>query len=111
MGIIYLRRTAAAVEISEIWGYPERANDSACPLIPAEVLQFGPPRSQKVRGSRAAGSTLGLLHSTRHSGLVPGAPLPRELPIQRWVVAPLRLSTRWVYIGREHVRRITSWRV
>ena len=48
------------MEIGETWGYRERANDSACPLIPAEVLQFGPPRSHKVRVVMRGGEYSGL---------------------------------------------------
>ena len=48
------------MEIGETWGYRERANDSACPIIPAEILQFGPPRSQKVRVAMRGGEYAGL---------------------------------------------------
>ena len=48
------------MDIGETWGYRERANDSVCPIIPAEVLQFGPPRSQKVRVVMRGGEYSGL---------------------------------------------------
>ena len=48
------------MEIGETWGYRERANDSACPMIPTEILQFGPPRSQKVRVAMRGGEYSGL---------------------------------------------------
>ena len=48
------------MDIGEIWGYRERANDSACPLIPAEVAQFGPLRSQKVHVVMRGGVYSGL---------------------------------------------------
>ena len=48
------------MEIGQTWGYRERANDPSCPLIPAEVTRFGPPRSQKVRVLMRGGEYSGL---------------------------------------------------
>lgn len=48
------------MEIGEIWAYRERVNDRACPLVPAEILKFGPPRSHKVRVRLQAGEYMGL---------------------------------------------------
>ena len=59
-GIVCPARLGGAVEIGETWGYRERANDSACPMIPTEILQFGPPRSQKVRVAMRGGEYSGL---------------------------------------------------
>jgi hypothetical protein len=36
-------------ELGELWAYRERAHDIECPLVKAEVVQLGPPRSNKVR--------------------------------------------------------------
>jgi len=48
------------MEIGEIWAYRERVNDRACPLVPAEILKFGPPRSHKARVRLQAGEYAGL---------------------------------------------------
>ena len=36
------------MDITETWAYRDRS-PSKSPLIPAEIVQFGPPKSQKVR--------------------------------------------------------------
>lgn len=37
------------MEVGETWAYRERISDPNCPLVPAEILRFGPPKSHKVR--------------------------------------------------------------
>ncbi len=48
------------MDVGETWCYRERINDAACPLVPAEILQFGPPRSHKVRVRMHGGEYPGL---------------------------------------------------
>lgn len=48
------------MQVGERWGYREKIGDSDCPLIPAEVIQFGPLRSQKVRVRMLGGEYPGL---------------------------------------------------
>lgn len=37
------------MEVGEIWAYREKAYTEGYPVLPVEILQFGPPRSNKVR--------------------------------------------------------------
>ncbi len=37
------------MQIGDIWAYREKAHTEGHPVLPAEILQFGPPRSNKVR--------------------------------------------------------------
>ena len=46
--------------VGEIWAYRERPNTVACPVIKAEVLQFGPKKSGKVRIRLHGGEFAGL---------------------------------------------------
>ncbi len=48
------------MQIGDVWAYRERISDSNCPLIPAEIVQFGPPRSHKVRVRWQGGEYSGL---------------------------------------------------
>lgn len=48
------------MQISDVWAYRERISDMSCPLIPAEIVQFGPPRSHKVRVRWQGGDYPGL---------------------------------------------------
>lgn len=48
------------MQVGEVWAYRERISDLDCPLVAAEVLQFGPPRSQKVRVRFEGGDYPGL---------------------------------------------------
>ena len=37
------------MELGETWAYRERISDPNSPLIPAEIIQLGPPKLHKVR--------------------------------------------------------------
>ena len=44
----------------DIWGYRERTSVLGSPLLPAEILQLGPARSNKVRVRHLDGELSGL---------------------------------------------------
>lgn len=44
----------------ELWGYRERIGDPTCPLINVEIIQFGPPTTQKVKVRMVSGEYPGL---------------------------------------------------
>jgi hypothetical protein len=48
------------MQIGDVWAYRERISDPNCPLIPAEIIQFGRPRSHKVRVRWQGGQYPGL---------------------------------------------------
>lgn len=48
------------MEPGQIWAYRERSSDPNCPFVSAEIVQFGPPRSQKVRVRWIGGEYPGL---------------------------------------------------
>jgi hypothetical protein len=48
------------MQIGDVWAYRERISDANCPLIPAEIIQFGPSRSHKVRVCWKGGEYPGL---------------------------------------------------
>src|SRR3990172_7966208 len=48
------------MQIGDVWAYRERISDMSCPLIPAEIVQFGPPKSHKVRVRWQGGDYPGL---------------------------------------------------
>jgi hypothetical protein len=48
------------MQIGEVWAYRERISDPDCPLIPAEILQFGPRKSQKTKVRWQGGDYPGL---------------------------------------------------
>lgn len=37
------------MQVGDVWAYRERVSDPSSPLIPAAILQFGPPKHQKAR--------------------------------------------------------------
>jgi hypothetical protein len=48
------------MEVGEMWAYRERAYTQDCPVVKAEILQFGPKRSGKVRIRLQDGELSGL---------------------------------------------------
>lgn len=48
------------MELGEVWAYRERISDPNCPLIAAEIVQFGPPKSHKARVRWLGGEYPGL---------------------------------------------------
>jgi hypothetical protein len=46
--------------VGQTWAYREKVFEPTSPIQPAEVLQFGPPRSQKVRVRMLRGPFEGL---------------------------------------------------
>ena len=48
------------MDIGEEWGYREPGSDLLSPLLRAEIIQFGPPKSQKVRIRMLGGRYPGL---------------------------------------------------
>lgn len=48
------------MEIGEEWAYRESAHALDCPVVPARILQFGPPKSNKVRVCMLGGEYAGL---------------------------------------------------
>jgi len=48
------------MELGEKWAYRARISDPECPLVPAEIIQFGPPKKQKVRVRWLGGDYPGL---------------------------------------------------
>jgi hypothetical protein len=48
------------VDINETWAYRESARNLVLPILPVRVLQFGPPRSAKVRVRMLGGEYEGL---------------------------------------------------
>jgi len=48
------------MKVGEMWAYRERAHTLDCPVVKAEILQFGPKRSGKVRIRLQDGTLSGL---------------------------------------------------
>lgn len=57
---LLLGQVVVCMEIGETWAYRERAHTPGWPVLPVEILQFGPPRSKKVRVRYLTGEYPGL---------------------------------------------------
>jgi hypothetical protein len=53
-------RGGAVMQVGEVWAYRERVSDPTSPLIPAEIVQLGPPKTQKARVRWQGGEYPGL---------------------------------------------------